>query len=545
MGMIFHSFISKIYLKENMVNQMTLHDLFIGSVDAKNELISETAEEKEKFKVSFLIPENIILDDFTKGKKFYATGLKGTGKTALLRYISLKIEEAGGQTEFVLFKSDFKEEDKKEIAKTGRGIVTDIEADATDEDDYTNVWLWFFHKQVLEKIESKNIRIFAENEDFINYKTCLTSFEELPEQGTVKRLFPKLKKGNFELKVGGTNNYGKANVEFDFADAEKKQVKFSSLVTKTHELFKKLKYSNFPGDNLTIFVDELELAYGKSKQFKRDSKLIRDLICATYEINTIAIKNRINLKIISAIRSEVLSSAASTGKEINKLVIDFGAIVNWHQSGGEAKNHPLFKIIYKRILTSEIKHGIKEGHDFDSIWNKYFPTHVQGKETFDFILHSTWFRPRDVIRLLSLGQKLYPNETKFSHQVFDAIKKEYSSQCWTEHAEELMSKFSAVQIDGIRLLLMGIKSPFTFNDINGEAEKKKDLYNEVNELLKSHKIASVLNILFQIGIIGNGHPKVRFAFRGDQDLLIDKPIKIHDALYNFLAVEKRSVNISN
>jgi hypothetical protein len=521
-----------------MSNQITLHDLFIGSIDAKNELIAETPEEKEKFLASFLIPENIVISDFLSGKIFYATGLKGTGKTALLRYLSLKTEEEGGHTSFTLFKSDFKEEDKKEIAKTGRGILTDTEIDSTEEDDYTYVWLWYFHKQILENIENKNVRLFAENIDFINYKTCLTSFEELPEQGTVKRLFPKLKKGNFELKIGTQNTYGKATVEFDFVDADKTQVKFSSLVTKTHELFKKLVHSNFPKDSLTIFVDELELAYGKSKQYNRDIKLIRDLICATYEINSVAIKNKINLKIISAIRSEVLSSAASTGKEINKFILDFGAIVNWHQSGGDIKHHPIFKIIYKRLLTSELNKGLNIEQDFDSLWGRYFPPQVQGRQTFDYILHYSWFRPRDVIRLLSLGQKLYPAETTFSHQVFDAIKKEYSAQCWTEHAEELKSKFNSGQIDGIRLLLMGIKSPFTFQEISLEGERKKNLYNEVDELLKIHKIASIFNVLFQVGIIGNAYPKVRFAFRGDQDLLIDKPIKIHDALYNFLAIEK-------
>ncbi len=520
------------------MNLLTLHDLFIGSIDAKNELLIDSADEREKFLRSFLMPENLIIDDFQTKSKFFIIGLKGTGKTALLRYLALNTEKKGGCTSFILFKSDFKEEDKKEIAKAGKNTFADADSDITDEDDYTNVWLWFFHRQILEQIEKRNIRIFAENQDFRNYKACLTGFEELNEQGTVKKIFPKLKKGNFEVKIGTKENYGKANVDFEWVDADKKFVKFSSLVTKTHEIFKKLVKSNFPQDSLTILVDELELAFTKTKQYNRDLRLIRDLISAIYEINIICLRNEINFNILAAIRSEVLISAGSTGKEINKIVLDFGTVLNWHQSGGDIKTHPLFQIIYKRILISELKHSIAGDQSFDAIWNRYFPTQIQGRMSQDYILHSTWYRPRDIIRMLSLGQKLYPNENSFTHQVFDAIKKEYSSQCWVEHAEELRAKFNGVQIDGIRLLLMGMKSPFTINDVMLEAEKKRELYNEVEELLRVHKLASILNVLFQVGIIGNAHPKVRFAFRGDQDLLLDKPIKVHDALYNYLAIEK-------
>lgn len=521
-----------------MAQNLPLHKIFVGSIDAKNELLTESIEEKSTFLSTFLMPENLIIEDFLNRKKYFIVGLKGTGKTALLRYISLKIEEKSGCTAFVLFKSDFKEDDKKEIAKAGRNILTETDANVLDEDDYTNVWLWFFHKQILEQIEKKNCRIFAENEDFQKYKACLTSFEEIPEEGTVKRLFPKLKKGNLEIKLGTTANYGKASVDVEWIDAEKKQVKFSSLVNRTHEFFKRLVRSNFPNDNLTIFIDELELSYGKSKQYQRDIKLIRDLICATYELNAVATKNNVNLKLIAAVRSEVLSAASSTGKEINKFISDFGTIVNWHQSGGDLKSHPLFKIIYKRILAAEVQNGLNEDQDFDSIWKRYFTNTVNSHTIFEYILHSTWYRPRDIIRLLSLGQKLFPNENMFSHQIFDAIRKEYSTQCWTEHAEELKAKYNSTQLDGIRLLLMGMKSPFNYNEISIEADKKKQLYDEVEELLRNQKLASILNVLFQIGIIGNAYPKVRFAFRGDQDLLIDKPIRIHEALFNFLATER-------
>lgn len=518
---------------------LKLNQIFIGSVDAKHELITDTPEERTRFINSFLVPDNFSLDNYMNKNKYLITGLKGTGKTALLRFISLKIESTYTHTHFILFKTDFQEEDKKELHKTGKSTIADIDKDTSDEDDYTNTWIWFLYKQILHKIEDKNIRVISENDDYKKFKYCLNSFEEDPSDGVVKKVFPKLKNGTFKFKLGTEHNFGEGSIDFEWVDSNKTMIKFSSLVSKTNYLFSKLVKSNFDSDSLVIFIDELELSYGKSKQYNRDIKLIRDLIAAIYYINTITLKSGIKIRFIAAIRSEVLSVAASAGKEINKIVSDFGTPINWHQSSGDLKKHPLLKIIYKRIVASENENGLIQDHDYDEIWNRYFPHQIQGKFAYDYILKSTWYRPRDIIRLLSIGQKFFPNETSFSHQVFDAIRKEYSADCWGEQSEELKSKFTSLQIDGIRLLLTGVKSPFTFLEMQDYAIAKRELYSEVDDLLKNHKMASIFNILFQIGVLGNSYPKYRFAFRGDQDLLIDKEIKIHDALYNYLSIESR------
>lgn len=69
------------------MSQLKLKDIFIGKTDAKNEFIENSASEKEVFLRSFLKPDNLVEDDFLQGKRYYITGLKGTGKTALMRYL--------------------------------------------------------------------------------------------------------------------------------------------------------------------------------------------------------------------------------------------------------------------------------------------------------------------------------------------------------------------------------------------------------------------------------------------------------------------------
>ena len=76
-----------------MANKLMLKDLYLGTIDAKNELINESEDEIKRFEDSFLLPENIILDDFLNLKRYFIVGLKGTGKTALLRYLALKANQ--------------------------------------------------------------------------------------------------------------------------------------------------------------------------------------------------------------------------------------------------------------------------------------------------------------------------------------------------------------------------------------------------------------------------------------------------------------------
>ena len=145
--------------------------------------------------------------------------------------------------------------------------------------------------------------------------------------------------------------------------------------------------------------------------------------------------------------------------------------------------------------------------------------------------------------MLSIAKDLYPNEIKFSSQSFDTIRKEYSTQSCVEHIEELRAKFTETEINGIKTLLYGMRCPFSYSDLTVKADEKKQIYSEVSSLLDKYRLGDVLSSLYKVGIVGNTGEKVRFSFRGDDDILLDKKIKIHDPLWNYLAIE--SINISH
>ena len=53
-----------------MKQVVELKDLFIGKLDAKNESISNN-QDKERFMRGFLLPENIQVDRFLNGTKYF------------------------------------------------------------------------------------------------------------------------------------------------------------------------------------------------------------------------------------------------------------------------------------------------------------------------------------------------------------------------------------------------------------------------------------------------------------------------------------------
>ncbi|WP_153464250.1 P-loop ATPase, Sll1717 family [Sediminibacillus terrae] len=517
--------------------KLQLSDLYLGNIDAKHELLSNTEDERIRFKDSFFMPENIILNDYFDGRKFFVTGLKGTGKTALLRYMAINVEnELNAQTSFVLFKSDIKEQDRKDFSKAARTVVANNNSEKMDttDNDYEDVWRWFIHRQIVEVIESRNLTIFENDKNWKRYSTCIKAPKLGDEESGIKKLFPKLKRGNVELNAGLDGVSGTLGLEFDWEDNNQTKVSFSSLVKQADNLFERLVSSN---EKLFIFLDELELTLGVTKQYIRDKKLIRDLIIAINDFNIKCRKKRYNIYIISAIRSEVLTAVESSGKEINKIISDFGTPIVWHQSGGNISNHPILQIILKRILASEKIHDLNLDDSYEAIWNRYFPTKIQNEETPRYILHLTWYRPRDVIRLLNLAQKQHPKATKFTHQVFDDVRKHYSTESWVELSEELRAIYNEREISGIKRMIYGIKNPFTFNNIRKHAESIREMYSEVDVLLERHKIGEILSYAYRVGLLGNTGEKVRFAHRGDDEILLEKTIMIHRALWASLSIE--------
>ena len=498
---------------------MNISEINFGSVDAKHDIEGKNPEEIEKFKKSFVKPPNIDLDDYFNFRKYYITGLKGTGKTALLRYLQIKAEEENISTGFMLFKSDFDNYEKEKFNST---FITDVGKNLPTYEDYEQAWRWYFYSTLVKSSASFTKFPFQKNTHWIEFSELLETFSENSNSG--RTTLPKITSGKIELSKNP-----KIEISFENID-NKKMVNFSEICRIADEKFEKLTPSEH---KMIFFVDELEF-YGSKN---RDAYLIRDLVVTIDKINGICRRFYFNLAFIAAIRSEVLHSTSSLGKEINKSLFDFGNDLIWHKFSKDKSNHPLAQIISRKINSSEETLGLPISPE---PWATYFEGLFYNKNPRDFILDQTWYRPRDLIRLFGVIKKNGADYKKIRQQHYDEAKKEYSRQSWVEITEELSATFEREQIEGIRRVLSGFKREFRHHDFKQKMTELGDLYDEVCDLDNNHKPNNILKRLYDIGVIGNmitsadstkKHPQ--YASRGGV-VKLEEQFIIHPAIKPFL-----------
>lgn len=207
------------------MNVLQLKDLKIGNIDAKNELLTGSDQEIEFFRKGFCLPPNIVFNDFLSSKKYFVTGLKGIGKTALLRFLAIEAAtKLGAATSFILFKSEIKEQDRKNICRASRAEVVEKNIEDYPDTDYEVVWKWFIHRKIVDVIDKHNSNVFKKDENFQKYKSCVNAPKLDEKSSGIKRLIPTLKKGTIEI-----SETPKIGIDFEWEDKDKTRVKFYNI----------------------------------------------------------------------------------------------------------------------------------------------------------------------------------------------------------------------------------------------------------------------------------------------------------------------------
>lgn len=513
---------------------LKLKEINLGSTDAKNEVLSNSPEEIARFQSSFVVPPALTIEKYVSRNKYFVVGLKGSGKTALLRYVSIKLDEIENTTSsFVLFKSDVDEDLRKDFSKAARVQVVQENSESFEGDDYESVWRWFIYRKIVSLIQDKYASPFQNN-------SCLSSFIALvssealtkPEQTGVMRLIPNIRRGSIEI-----SKTPKLGLEFDWDENGRAKVNFNDLVRKADHAFQQLEADQ---SRLNIFFDELELNYGNSKQHQRDARLIRDLIVSVEKLNAVFKQKSYPLCLYAAVRSEVLNVVGSLGKEINKPMTDFGSTILWNRPGLDGAQQPILNIIVQRVNSARKENHLDE-LGAEEVWKQYFPAKINNQKPQIYILHNSWYRPRDVVRLLLAIQDQYPEEESFLLQGVEAVRKTYSTASWIELTEELKVKYKPSDIDGIKYIFYGYKQISTFHELESRSEAISSEHSETKNLLAQNSLREVLKDLFRIGIIGNIDSRrehIRFSFRGDDEILFDNNIFVHNALKAHLSIFK-------
>ena len=318
------------------------------------------------------------------------------------------------------------------------------------------------------------------------------------------------------------------------AEIELNNNKINYVLTakKIIDMYQSLSFSRTP---VYILIDELELSVKSKKQREADIELVRDLIIAIDRMNRISKDKLYDVHFYASVRTDVVDSVLSSGYEINKCIEDYGVTIEWYQRGGNYVDSPLLKLLEKKINASEKEKNLKT--ESNDVWETYFENKIQGMEIRKFLLNFSWYRPRDVIRMMTFAQEYCDKETeRFNQRVFDRAIQQYSNKMWNEVSEEISLKYTQEDMKAIKKILTGIQVPFGFSDINSRMKELAGHYDCVEKFSNKYKMTDVLEMLFDWGIVGNSGERMVFSFLGYKEMDITKPMIIHTPLRNFFEV---------
>lgn len=463
------------------------------------------------------------------------TGLKGAGKTALLRYLEILAKREGNVTSFVLFKSDLKDQDRENISKAaGLTLADDNTKNKGMDQDFRAVWDFFFHRYFCDILSENYSAKYASDpaQDYISFVQRIAGAQNTR---AIKRVFPKIKDNKIEVQ--GDISPFKARFEGSLEmSGDGKQVNLrraNEIATEILETLNPIPY------NIYIFVDELELFLGSEVDYDRDSRIISDILLSATEFNQIFRRMGLSIKIVLAVRSEVLRAMHARKHELNRIADDFGVHISWAQKGRD-DSHPLLKLVENRIRASYDQNGYSGPN---SVWFDLFPKNINGVNPRRYIMHKTWYRPRDIVRMMSLARDHQPDAKVFTRDMFDDTARDYSERSWDEMVEELSASYNMRAIEGIRIMFSGMSNPvFTLEDIKSVAQKKAGIDPRVHYLLEVVSVENLLHDLFRVGVVGNedsepaGHtkggrrktkPLNTWSFRGDRHLFLEKKMTVH------------------
>ena len=509
---------------------MFFKDIKFGKTDASNELM-EFGD--DYYLSSFLEYERYRIEDFFEGRKYFILGRKGTGKTALLKYMECKLRENPENLVIpIRFKSDFDEVDRSNIKRTSFLPQEEVIENNNEKlKSYVSPWQVYLIYQIFKHNNSKNAEysVFCNNKEYtLIWKLLLMIFGE----NGGNKIVPKISKGLINISVGTQGIDANLAAEIELNN---NKINYVLTAKKIIDMYQSLSFSRTP---VYILIDELELSVKSKKQREADIELVRDLIIAIDRMNRVSKDKLYNVHFYASVRTDVVNSVLSSGFEINKCIEDYGVTIDWYQRGGNYVDSPLLKLLEKKIKASEKEQNLKT--ESNDVWETYFENKIQGMEIRKFLLNFSWYRPRDVIRMMTFAQEYCNKETeKFNQRVFDEAIQQYSNNMWNEVSEEISLKYTKEEMKAIEKIFTGIQVPFGFSDINSRMKEKAGLYDYVEKFSNKYKMTDVLEMLFDWGIVGNSGERMVFSFLGYKEMDITKPIIIHTPLRNFFQVASK------
>lgn len=523
-------------------NEIKLKEIVTGKPDASDEVTSLCGGNIEEYMKLYIDPPTNPIGSILKRGKYLVVGNKGIGKTGLLFALKHRIQEKHPDAvwSIILFKKEYTQIKKAQLSNIQARLLSIIDipnpygAYSPEQPEFIMQWeLALLTKVVHDNVDddTDKYRIFENDNNWQQFEKIVAQLNCCLDSTPKPRLVEAIPKYD-----DTTHLLSAEPIDYPEEEDSIQLMHFSRYLDHAKKLFATLTRT---GRYYMLCIDELE-AFGNSNKdnFCRDLTLIRDLIRASKGIHDIILSsNYLNTKIVISLRQEILNSIEQNipTEEINKCIDGFEVRIDWNSNLKTAGN-PLFLIWLSRIKNSIDRYIDKDvAVVADQLFTSCFPPKIGNEETINYFLSRSWLRPRDIIRfMLCLEDKLEPSDTSYSLRTIHNASTLYSAKSLGEIREEMSAHFSPTENQQIIDALTNFKKKFT----------RAQFEERLKSFSSSYSVASVLAILYRVGIIGTllSDDSERWAHKNKEYLFNDQTEYIvHRALWYELALQTENI----
>jgi DNA polymerase III delta prime subunit len=507
-----------------------LKDILFGQIDAKNEVFQQDRLGVDVFKNSFQVPPGINIDDLIKGSKFFISGQKGCGKTALLLHLNSTFKDMGADITFLLFKSGISEQERQQIAKGSDYQLVEQDGKFSTAYDYELNWIWYIYRNILRKITKGSV---LKGWDVAESLRKLMGVDNELDSTSLSHFNSKQINANAKVGINAGPFTAEIGADVELIHSREAENTATAIIEIVERYFDKISVN--PRNRKILIFDELELFWNRKDQRERDLFLIRDLIKSVARANRIIGKNTGSVLVIAAIRSEVLIEVNRVGPEVSRDVDDCGVKINWNVRA-DALSQPILRIVEAKIVNSEISENeIPSSHP----WDVYFPNKIFNRKTQNYLLDISMFKPRNIVSLLNLARDIEPEANVFSSNAFEEAQAEFSKKTWREIEEELLGEYSVEEVKSIKSILSAFQSKFDFANIEERVIKLYQIDSRLKPFLLRERLVLLIESLYRVGALGNDFEiqtsgrsshRYRWAFRENSEPALDKQFVVHESI---------------
>lgn len=433
-------------LFENAVNKTkltgTTDGFFFGAPEAEAEKKYETDNH-----VSFFNDYFDIINEMASGK-FIITGRKGTGKSAIVKYLldQRKDDETYVDivrpNEYVIYKNAITSTD-------GVGITSEM------------IWEWVlltrFVKMILSSDSSRYYKEYKPLEKFWKNNSGFLEIDKFDVQELITR-------NNYQLSIGPLKQIMDVRFQKTF-DSREIHAPFYKLIPALKDVVGRVIHHNVYKDkDFILMFDDLDIKFRMSDE--KDKQDLLQLIRLAKEYNT-SVLNGTNGRIFIFIRDDVSREMQSLATDTSKIFGSYECVLKWynHEIGNDDDSNNRIK----RFVNHRLKINFDRLHiDYNANdpWSSFIMDDYsvyERKTPFKYLLDFTFYRPRDFINIFkNLGQKKY--RLPLSPANVKTLLREYVESNFTEICSELTNVFSQTEIDRIKKVLkvVSIEAPVSF-----------------------------------------------------------------------------------